>query len=152
STTGATIHYTIDGTTPTASSKVYSKPVTVSYDQTLKALAVKDGRVNSSVTSSPFDVNIYGVKGAPAAVQFSVKSGTYLVGQTVTLSSATSGAVIHYTADWSEPTESSPIYKTPLNVSKTMTIKARAFITTLGSTYSSPVTGENYQIKGTVVQ
>ena len=47
---GATIHYTLDGSTPTAESAVYSGPVTLTETTTVKAIAVKDG-VSSSVTS-----------------------------------------------------------------------------------------------------
>ena len=47
---GANIHYTLDGSTPTAESAVYSAPITLSDTTTVKAIAVKDG-VSSSVTS-----------------------------------------------------------------------------------------------------
>ena len=51
STSGATIHYTLDGTTPTASSTQYSSPITLSAACTIKAIAVKNG-VQSSVASA----------------------------------------------------------------------------------------------------
>ena len=50
---GATIHYTLDGSTPTAESAVYSAPITLSDTTTVKAIAVKDG-VSSSVTSRTY--------------------------------------------------------------------------------------------------
>lgn len=50
---GATIHYTLDGSTPTSASTVYSGPVTLSETTTVKAVAVKDG-VTSSVTSRTY--------------------------------------------------------------------------------------------------
>lgn len=49
----ATIHYTTDGTTPTASSATYSEPITLSDTTTVKAIAVKDG-ISSSVTSRTY--------------------------------------------------------------------------------------------------
>lgn len=45
---GANIYYTTNGSTPSASSTVYSAPVTVNEQTTVKAIAIKDG-VSSSV-------------------------------------------------------------------------------------------------------
>lgn len=50
---GATIHYTTDGSTPTAESAVYSEPLTFTETTTLKAIAIKDG-VSSAVTSRTY--------------------------------------------------------------------------------------------------
>ena len=46
---GAEIHYTVDGSMPTAESAVYSEALTFTETTTLKAIAVKDG-VSSAVT------------------------------------------------------------------------------------------------------
>ena len=53
STAGATIHYTVDGTTPTAESTQYTEAITLSETTTVKAIAIKDG-VSSSVTSRTY--------------------------------------------------------------------------------------------------
>ena len=50
---GAEIHYTTDGSTPTAESTLYSAPITLSDSATVKAIAIKDGQ-SSSVTSKVF--------------------------------------------------------------------------------------------------
>lgn len=50
---GASIYYTIDGSTPTASSTQYSEAITLTDTTTVKAVAVKDG-VSSSVSSRTF--------------------------------------------------------------------------------------------------
>ena len=47
---GAEIHYTLDGSIPTAESALYESPITLSETTVVKAIAVKDG-VSSSVTS-----------------------------------------------------------------------------------------------------
>jgi len=52
STSGATLHYTTDGSTPTASSTTYSTPVTVSVSETVKAIGIKTGLTNSAVGSA----------------------------------------------------------------------------------------------------
>lgn len=56
STSGATIYYTTNGTTPTTSSTVYSGALTISATTTLKALAVKSGLDDSSVTSGTYTI------------------------------------------------------------------------------------------------
>jgi predicted histone-like DNA-binding protein len=50
---GAEIRYTTDGSTPTASSTLYTEPITVSSSVTLKAIAIKDGQ-SSEVTTKQF--------------------------------------------------------------------------------------------------
>ena len=46
---------------------------------------------------------------------------------TAELKSVTPGAVIHYTLNGSEPDEQSPVYSEPLRLTRTTTIKARAY-------------------------
>ncbi len=53
-TTGATIHYTTDGSTPTASSTTYSSPIAISATTTVKAIAIKSGMTDSEVASKTF--------------------------------------------------------------------------------------------------
>lgn len=50
---GAEIHYTTDGSEPSASSTLYSGAVTLTETTTVKAIAIKDG-VSSSVTSRTY--------------------------------------------------------------------------------------------------
>ena len=50
---GAEIHYTLDGSTPTASSTLYSSAITLSDTTTVKAIAIKDGG-SSTVTSRTY--------------------------------------------------------------------------------------------------
>jgi hypothetical protein len=52
-TTGATIYYTTDGTTPTSKSTVYKAPFALKATATVKAIAVK-GTATSSATSATF--------------------------------------------------------------------------------------------------
>ncbi len=54
-TSGATIHYTTDGTNPTTSSPTYTSPITLGSSATVKAAAFTSGS-ESTVTSASFSV------------------------------------------------------------------------------------------------
>ena len=55
-TSGATIHYTTDGSTPTTNSPTYSSAIPVSSTTTIKAIAVKSGMNNSSVATATYTI------------------------------------------------------------------------------------------------
>ena len=57
-TEGATIHYTTNGSNPTASSTTYTGGFTLSTNTTVKAIAVKNGMINSSIASATYNFNI----------------------------------------------------------------------------------------------
>ncbi len=78
---------------------------------------------------------------APAA--FDPAPGTYQNGQTVTLWTATPGAVIHYTTDGTTPTATSPVYTAPIPVDSTTTVQASAIAP---GAPASPVSSASYEI------
>jgi len=121
-TTGATIYYTTDGTTPTTSSTVYSGPITVSSTETLEAIATASGYTQSAVATATYAISLP----AAATPTFSPAAGVYSSTQTVTISDATSGAAIYYTTDGTTPTASSTAYNGAITVSSTETIEAIA--------------------------
>ena len=135
-TSGASIRYTTDGSTPTATTgTVYSTPITLSSTTTLKAIAYKSGMTDSSVTTGAYTINT-----TVAAPGFSPAAGTYTSAQTVTISSATSGASIRYTTDGSTPTATTgTVYSAPITISSTTTLKAIAYKS--GMTNSSVTSG-----------
>lgn len=53
-TEGATIYYTVDGTVPTAESTKYVSPIVFEDAMTVKAIAVKDGMLDSEVVSAVY--------------------------------------------------------------------------------------------------
>lgn len=58
STSGATIYYTVDGTTPTTSSRVYVAPFLVASNMTVNAIAMAAGDTNSTVSTQAYSLNI----------------------------------------------------------------------------------------------
>jgi hypothetical protein len=56
-TSGATIHYTTDGSLPGTSSPVYTGPVSVATSQTLQAIAVATGFTNSQVSTANYVIS-----------------------------------------------------------------------------------------------
>ena len=58
-TTDAKIYYTTNGSEPTTSSSLYTSPITVNSAMTIKAIASKDGFVNSAVATASYTVRDY---------------------------------------------------------------------------------------------
>jgi hypothetical protein len=56
STPGSTIYYTTDGSAPTTKSKAYESPLTVSANETIKAMAAATGDAQSSVTAEVYTI------------------------------------------------------------------------------------------------
>ncbi len=54
----AVIHFTVDGTDPTADSPVYAEAIAVGETTTIKAIAMKEGMTNSEIASATYTINI----------------------------------------------------------------------------------------------
>ena len=110
-TSGATIHYTTDGTTPTSSSPVYTEPDLRQQTTTIQAMAAAEGMADSDVASATYTIQ----QQAPTPA-FSQPGGTFTgpIALSITIRDAAIGATIHYTVDGTVPTTSSPIYTGPI--------------------------------------
>jgi LruC domain-containing protein len=139
-TLGASIYYTTDGTDPSTSSTSYTGQVSVTATTTLKAIAVKAGMSNSTITSGTFTI-----LGAASDPTFTPVAGTYIGSQTVTLATASAGAKIRYTTDGTAPSETvGTEYTSPISISANTTLKAIAY----GTNYAkSNVVSNQYNIK-----
>jgi hypothetical protein len=94
----ATIHYTVDGTEPTAESPVYTEAIAVGETMTIKAIAVKEGMTDSEIASATYTINIP-VPIDVAAPTFTPEAGSYTEAQTVTFACETEGAETYYSTD-----------------------------------------------------
>lgn len=107
-TEGATIHYTLDGTEPTAQSTTYTTGITISATTTVKAIAVDAEGNASKVATATYTyekVDIYDNLAALKAVaqsgtQYKVKLTnaivTYVNGQNAYLEDGTAGILVYF--------------------------------------------------------
>jgi alpha-tubulin suppressor-like RCC1 family protein len=121
STPGSTIHYTIDGTDPddTDPSVASGGSVLVGQPLTLRAKAYSAGG-ESAITQASYTFKV----GLPVATP---SGGTHPAPIQVSLATVTPAAEIRYTLDGTDPGPGSPLYSAPIDVSASLTLKARAF-------------------------
>ena len=70
-TAGATIYYTTDSSTPTHSSAVYSKPISVAATTTIRALAASSGLSDSGIVAGVYNINPSGTTSINFGLGFS---------------------------------------------------------------------------------
>ncbi len=124
-TAGASIRYTTDGTDPTASSTLYSVPITLTQSVTLKAKGFLPGYNDSTTASAAFTITATPTVATPTITP---AGGTYTNSVSVTLATTTSGASIRYTTNGTDPTASSTLYSAPITLTQSVTLKAKGFL------------------------
>jgi alpha-tubulin suppressor-like RCC1 family protein len=145
STSGATIRYTLDGSTPSGSSPVFVYPFLITATTTINAKAFKAGYTASGVASTTYDVDAAGATATPLIVP---TGGMYATRQTVTITGP-AGATLRYTTDGSDPTTSSTSIASgaTVSVSKSQVLKVRAWASGLDA---SAVRRADFMITGAV--
>jgi hypothetical protein len=135
STAGATICYTVDGSTPTTNGSgtcthgtTYSAAIAVPSSRTIKAIATKSGSTDSAVASAQYIITTQA--STPTA---SPPPGTYATTQNILLGTASAAAIICYTTDGSMPADdhvagciTGTLYGGSFPVSVTTTVNAIA--------------------------
>lgn len=88
---------------------------------------------SSTLNPTPIDLNL-----APsvAAPQFSISTGEYFGPQTVSITTSTAEAVIRYTINGEEPTESDSVVNNPMLISTSTLIRVKAFASDLEPSHS----------------
>ncbi len=107
--------------------------------------------VSSAVGNNRVDnLKVIGASaGGVATPTFNPPAGAFTQPVNVAISTTTPGATIRYTIDGTEPTASSTVYNTPINISSTTTVKAKAWADGLNpsmtatAAYMFPVVIEN---------
>ena len=83
---GATVHYTMDGSEPTAESTEYTAPIELREDTTIKAVAAKDGKTSDiatfdyTVLKSADGISIHDIQGAGHTSPYEGKAVTKVAG------------------------------------------------------------------------
>jgi alpha-tubulin suppressor-like RCC1 family protein len=137
---GATVRYTTNGQTPTASSTAYAGPVTLTATTTIIAKAF-----HPDYTASPTSAATYTI--LVATPTLSPTAGTYTAGQVITASTSTSGATLNYTLNGASPTSSDAVFPAGGIVAGNFTVKVIAM--KAGAT-TSGVASASYLITGSV--
>jgi len=148
-TSGASIRFTTDGSTPTESyGTLYSGPFLIGADTAVSAMAYKSGYIDSPMAGSGLYTVV--LPPCPTAPTLSPAPGTYANTQTVNIKSATGGASILFTTDGSTPFESDGIiyngmpYTGPVSIDSTVVLKAIAYKTGIYS--GGPTAGGVYSV------
>jgi hypothetical protein len=136
---GATIYYTTDGTTPTPASAKYTKPLVISTNETITAIA----SANSYLQSPPASV-AYQSTNTTVNPVFSLAAGTYSGAQTLIITDSSPNPKIYYTLDGTPPTTASPVYSGPLTIPVTETVQALAVSAGL---FASPAVSATFTIQ-----
>jgi len=138
---GADLHYTLDGGEPTQSDPtiVSGNSIPVAHSATLKVRGWRSGWTTSGLATGTYLLSL----GTAATPILSPAPATFTSSQSVSMSTATNGAVIRYTTDGTDPDFRSPLYSSPVVVSRTTVLKARAFAADMTR---SAVTGGLYRI------
>lgn len=114
-TEGVTIYYTMDGSTPTTESTVYTgEGIKLSGNCRVQAIAVKDGMLSSEVLSYNYE-------------DFTVATPVIEVDNLkIKITTATEGAAIYYTIDESSPLTDGFRYTSPIPFNENITVSAVA--------------------------
>ncbi len=115
-TPNAIIHYTLDGSTPTAASPVFDTPIPLTERTIVKAYGERDGYTSSNLLVTEVDPNET-YCGIPQID---------LADRMLTISTITDGAKIYYTLDESNPAEEGILYEGAITLEHNCVVHAVA--------------------------
>jgi len=132
STSSVSIYYTLDGTTPTKASNLYSSPITISSSKTLKAVAIDSSGNSSGILSVSYVISNTVVTPTVPLTTIpkpiaSIPAGSYKTPLIISLIDKYSKPLrAYYTLDGSTPSTTSTPYTGYIKINSTSTLKAIA--------------------------
>lgn len=138
-TANAQIRFTLDGNEPTNLSQLYQDSISVYSTTFIKARAFKTNFHDSEIISAEYVIDSLKV----ARPILNPAPGTYIEDQAISITCSMPGAEIRYTINGSEPTQISPRYYNPINITSQRTLQARAF---KNNYLPSDIVGGEYEI------
>lgn len=131
-TPNAAVYYTLNGSTPTTNSTLYTEPFVITPPRTVMARAFRpEFAAESAVRSVSFGLAAVPMPGiSPVfgpftnATQIAITNGT-----PIKMGCAFGAAEIFYTLDGTDPTPASAKYVAPFPIAGNTTVKAKAFLT-----------------------
>lgn len=78
------IHYTLDTSTPTSGSALYSVPIAIDVTKTVKAITIKSGLTDSSVTTGVYEIGSFTSGATWQSATFASQSGSFNASVTAT--------------------------------------------------------------------
>lgn len=118
----AQIYYTVDGSAPDNTDTLYTGPIVITDDITIKAIAYHNYQNASDSTTAA-----YTLLAAATPIADPVAGGVP-GNSTVAISCATPNSTVYYTTNGDEPTDASTKYTEPILITDAVTIKAIAYV------------------------
>ena len=117
------IYYTLDGSTPTTASTLYTAPFTVSQPTVVKAIAIDAAGKQSNLEAQRYTFEL-----PPPVLSITPASGNYFnpINVNMQASSGVGPYTIYYTTNGTEPTDQALVYNGAFAVSNATDIKAAA--------------------------
>jgi hypothetical protein len=137
------IFFTMDGSTPTIASPLYTVPIPITAATTLNFIVV-DASGNTSAVST--EVYVFVIDVTEPVVSANPIGGTFFNSVNVTLNATDAfdpAPTTYYTINGSSPTTASPVYIGPITITANTTL---GFIAEDAAGNISPVSTENYVI------